>query len=90
MAAVRTEESLAECKKPLEVMDAAECDGDEQRDPTPLVDDTPEKELMFLVNYVTLLYVFVSIEETYALYHLNRWLVFSIVKYYDKSKPGGK
>lgn len=40
MTAVRTEESLTECNKALEFMDAAESDGDQQLDPS-LVDDTP-------------------------------------------------
>lgn len=55
MAAVRTEESLTECNKPLEVMDAAECDGDQQLNPS-LVGDTPEKDLMLLLIDVTLLF----------------------------------
>lgn len=52
MAVVKTEGSLTDCNEPLEFIDAAESDGDQQLAPF-VTDDAPEKTISgFLLLYL--------------------------------------
>lgn len=84
-AVVWTEGSLPECDEPLELMDAAESDGDQQPDPL-LTDDAPEKTFgvfLYSNNYVVCL-CFSGSQATGAdqFQLLGRtWLIWSKIKF---------